>query len=307
MYIAKTLEGLEETAAEELKGKKILQQRIAFTSKKRDPRTINTTYKLITSFTFPSLEKLVTKANALTKTIKKSGSYNIKCSRTGKQNFKSVDVIKEVGTLLREEGYTINYKQYKKTIYIDIINNTCFIGMLIKENLCKRQYRIKHNNKSINACIAAAMIKEAKIKKTETLLDPCCKDAIIPLEAHRLGIKKIYALDPVKNNVRNAMLNCRYAKTKIKPQCYEISWLDTLFKKASIDHVITNLPISKHDKEPEKFMKEFFHQTKFITKKTITIITTKPAIIKENTKLKPIKEINITIGDMKYAILQFNL
>ena len=179
--------------------------------------------------------------------------------------------------------------------------------MLVKDRICKRDYRVRINNKSINACLAFSLIKIADVKKTESLLDPFCKDGVIPIEAKLLKIKKVFASDYVKNNVRNAIINSKLAKTKIKFEHYDITWLDTKFNKNSIDKVVTNLFISRTDKEPNKLIKEFFHQTNYIVKKSVVLITNKPDLIKSNTSnyfsLK--SERKIQIGEMIYFILEF--
>ncbi len=306
MYIAKTITGLEDISAEELKGKVILPQTVLFKKLKKDPRTVDTIYNLFKQFTFSSINDIASSIKDITKSLDKKTKYDIFCLRKGSHQFKSVDVAKEFGMTLRENGFKIYYKDPKKTIIIDIIDQNCLIGLLVKNNICKRPYRIKYNNRSISSCIAASLIKMANAKKKDVILDPLCKDAIIPLEAYKQGIANISAIDPLKNNIRNAVINCRYAKTKIIPQCYEINWLDTLFKKHSINHIITNMLISKRDEEPEKLIKEFFHQAEFVVKDSITIITNKPDLIKNvSSSFKLAKEIKVSVGEMYYTILKY--
>ena len=218
MYIGKTISGLEDLAVKEVKGEIVLSQTVAFKKLIKNPRTINTVYELAEKSTFSSIADIVKASEKIEKMLKKKERYDIYCSRKGDHLFKSVDVIKEVGAMLREKGFSIDYKEPQKTIFIDIMNEHCLIGMLIQQDLGKRPYRVKYNNKSISACIAAAVVMVANPKKTDSILDPFCKDAIIPVEAHMLKIKKIHAIDPLKNNVRNAVINCKYAKTKIVPQ-----------------------------------------------------------------------------------------
>jgi hypothetical protein len=305
-FIAKTIKGIEDITAAEVKGKIILPQTIEYAKEVKDPRTVTMIYELLDKITFSSIEDIAKKAEPVSKKLKKTIKYDILPIREGTHAFKGVDVAKEVGRVFRDQGYTIDYKEPQQTIIIDIIDNNILFGLLLHKDLAKRQHRIRHNNKSINACIAAALIKIAEVKKTEIILDPCCKDAIIPLEAAKQGIKEISAIDPLKNNVRNAVINCKYAKTTITPQCYELTWLDTLFKKQSITHLITNLLISKHDEEPEKNIKELFHQADFAVKKSIVIITNKPEIVKATPSTFSLqKEWTVSVGEMKYVILRY--
>ncbi len=305
MYIAKAIQGLEDIAADEVKGEVILPQTVLFKKQKKEYRTISVVYELMKRFTFSSSEDVVKEIASLNNKLEKKKRYQLVCSRKGDHPFKSMDIVKEAGMMLREKGLTVDYKDYEKTVYIDVIDNNCLIGILLKDNLCKRPYRIKHNNKSISACIAAALIKIAGAKKTDTILDPFCKDAIIPIEACKQKIKNVHAIDSLKNNIRNAAINCKFAKTNIMPKCYEINWLDTLFKKGSVNHIITNILLSKHDNEPEKLLKEFFHQADFVVKDAITIITNKPDLIKNDMRpFTNIMEKKVSVGEMNYAILK---
>lgn len=306
MYIAKTIAGIEEIAAHELKGKVICQETIAYSRQRKDPRTVSTIYRAVEKFTFSSRAEIKERVRSVMKKFKKGQVYSIQCKRKGKHEFKSVDIISDVSFLFRDEGYSIDYKEYAKVIYIDIIDAVCIIGFLLRDNVCKRPYRVRHNNKSVNACLAAALIKISRVKKNESVLDPLCKDGIIPLEAKMAKIKRVYALDPNKNNVRNALINCKYAKTRIVPRCYEVNWIDTLFKRRSIDHIITNLFISKRDSEPEKFLREFFDQAQFVVKKGVTVIANKPEMVKGGVKgFSLVRERRVCIGEMVYSILQF--
>lgn len=305
MYVAKTVEGLEEITAEEVKGKKIEKQRVSFSKLKKEIKTADKVYELWGRCEFSSMDDLVEKIIKISR-AKKGTKYALLCSRNGEHAFKSVDVLAVVGRKLREEGITVDYKNADEKIFIDIEGSHCFVGKLIFDDKCKRPYRVRYNNKSISSCIAAALVKWAGIKKGESMLDPLCKDAVIAVEAYMMGIRNVHAIDPLKNNVRNAAVNCKYAKTKIKPLCYDVTWLDTLFKKKAVDYMITNVFLSKHDEEPEKMVKELFHQAYFIVKKGVGIITNKSDIIKSYAeKFSLIDERKIVNGGMQYTMLKF--
>ncbi len=309
-YIAHTIQGIEEIAAKELKGMKILDKRIILNRKipPKNPRTINIIYSLIKKFKFNNIEEIKKEIEKINFKIKEP--FKVECLREGQHDFKSVDIEKFAYYIITKKGCKLDYKNPSTTIFIDIFNDDCFLGYLIKDRICKRPYRVKINNQSINACLASSMIILSEPKKNELYLDPFCKDGVIPIEASHFKIKKIFALDQNKNSIRNAIINSKMAKlpkSKIEFKNLNIEWLETLFKKNSVDKIITNLFISKHDLEINKTIKEFFHQSSYILKKFIILITNKPEQVIENSKLyfNLTKEISIKIGEMHYKILKF--
>lgn len=305
MYLAYTINGIEDIAEKELHGKMTLPRRIKFSKLKKSYGSVNRIIKIIKSFEFNSLEDILRIVKKSRFPIKET--FKVECEREGDHNFRSIDIELNCGKIIRSKGYEVDLKKPSNIIFVDIYNNKCFIGILIKDRLCKRQYRIRINNKSINACLAHAMLKIADIKKGESMLDPFCKDGIIPIEAARMKIKKIFASDAVKNNIKNAIINSKLAKAKIKFENFDITWLDTKFRKDSVDKIVTNLFISRIDLEPDKLIREFFNQAKYIVKKNIVLITNKPEIVKSNfeNSFAFKKERKIQIGEMYYSILEF--
>ena len=301
-YIAITTKGLEEITAKELNGVVIAEKHVLF-SKLKKSKTSNTIFQLLDSFKFKDIKEIEKRVDKIKISFKKS--FRVECLRYGSHNFKSVEVEREVGKILFKKGNKVDLKNPNEIFFVSILNDLCFFGVLKYDNLCKREYRVKRNNQSINACVAYSLLLIAGIKKSNILLDPFCKDAVIPIEASLMGIKKIHALDSLKNNIRNATINIKMAKVRnINLGNFDVSWLDTKFKKESVDFIITNLFISKREKEPEKIVKEFFYQSNFIVKKKIILITNKPDLIKEFLdKFKIEKEMPIAIGEMYYTIL----
>ncbi|MEK6862277.1 MAG: THUMP domain-containing protein [Nanoarchaeota archaeon] len=306
MYVAYTVNGIEDIAEKEVGGKKIFPQRIKFSKQKKDYRSINKVIKILKIFTFNNLEDLLTQIDGIIFQLK--GTFKVDCKREGSHNFRSIDIEINAGKIIIKKGFKVDLKKPSNIIFIDVFENNCMVGVLIKDRLCKRSYRLKINNKSINACLAYALLKISDVKKTESILDPFCKDGVIPIEAGLSKIKKVYSSDPIKNNIRNSLINSKLAKTRLKFENYDVSWLDTKFKRDSIDKIITNIFISRIDREPEKLIKEFFHQSHYVVKKTITLITNKPDMVKSNTDNNFIlkSERKIQIGEMIYYILEFS-
>lgn len=306
MYVAYTVNGIEDVAEKELKGKKIFPQRIKFSKQKKEYRSVNRVIKILKIFTFKDPDDILNQINNIKFSFK--GSFKVECERRGNHNFRSIDIEINAGRIIIKKGFKVDLKKPSNVVFIDVFENNCMVGILIKDRLCKRSYRLKINNKSINACLAYALLKISDVKKTESILDPFCKDGVIPIEASLSNIKKVYSSDPIKNNIRNSLINSKLAKIRLKFENYDVSWLDTKFKKDSIDKIITNIFISRIDKEPEKLIKEFFHQSHYVVKKTITLITNKPDMIKSSTDNDFIlkSERKIQIGEMIYYILEFN-
>ena len=306
MFIAKTVEGLEEVAAKEVGGKRLMRRRVVCEKLRRGLKTVDVVYEVWKKFNFSDGSDVIKKVSALMGKLRKGKVYALACSREGDHSFKSVDVMMGVGAKWREQGYKIDYKKFDQVVMIDIDGDWCGVGKLVSDGLCKRPYRVKHNNRSVSSCIAAGVIKIAGVKKSESLLDPFCKDGVIPVEAWMMGIRKVHALDPIKNNVRNAAVNCQFAKTGIVPKCYEATWLDTLFKKGSVDHMVTNMCIGKYDEEPEKVVKELFHQADFVVKKAVTVITNREDMLRKAAGgWKVAYEGVVRVGGMVYQVVKF--
>lgn len=302
MFICITINGVEDISAKEVKGKKILEKRVLFKKELKDYKSIDIVYKLIDKFEFSNFEDLIEKLIEIKFKIK--DSFKVECNREGVHNFKSVDVQKEINEFLIKKGYKLDYKNAKTVIYIDIFDNNCLVGYLIKGNLHKRFYRIKINNQSINACLAYILLKLSNYKKNDILVDPFCKDGVICIEAALLRGKKIYGFDENKNSIRNARINAQLAKVKINFSICGIDWLSTKFKKNSVK-IITNLFIcNRNEQEYSKILPEFFNQVYYVLKDRIGIITTNPEFIKKYAnKFRLENERNIIIGGMVYYIL----
>jgi len=314
-YIAKTIQGTEEATIKEVKeilnkkAKTILKKRIYFETDSinkfiKKTKTSSEVYLLIKKFNFKNKKDISNKTKKIDFKIKKD--FVVRCSRTGSHKFKTPDIEKSVGEVIYKKGNKVNLNS-KEIIYIDIENKTCFIGKLLAKDLCKRSYRLYINNRSINACLASSLIKISKIKPTDTLVDPFCKDAVIPIEAYLQGIKKVYAFDQEKNNIRNSKINAKLAKAKINLASLQIDWLDTKFKKNSVK-IVTNLPFESKRKSKTgiiPILKEFFHQAKYVAKNPIVVLTQKPKLAKELARKAnfKIEEQKIEKGETTYSML----
>ncbi|MEK6936467.1 MAG: THUMP domain-containing protein [Nanoarchaeota archaeon] len=307
-YIGICLRGLEEVAEKETKGKKIYSGRVSFLGKslskklsKNNFKSLLTVYRLYKKFNFKDKEEILDEFKKLKIKVKKS--FRVKCNREGNHEFKSVDIEKLIGIYLQKNGFKLDFKEPKTVIFIDIVEDFCLIGLLEKEDMQKREYRVKLNPETLNSTIAYSALILSEYKKNDVLVDPNCRDGIIVVEGSLMKKGKVYGFDM---NTRNARINSKIAKVKVELGQNEIDWLDTKFKKNSVK-IVSYLPsASKRNNESDvrRFYSEFFHQAKYIVKDKMCLIVKKTELIKEYfNDFKLIKEINTKIGDDDYSIL----
>jgi len=314
--VAVTIKGIEPLASEEIKeivktGTKTLTEgRILFETKTFNPlekaRTIEKLYEYLSHFKFKTEEEIYERAKKIKFPIKKN--FAVRCHREGKHTFRSKDIEAKIGEIIFERGCKVNLKNPGTTVYVEIIEDNCIIGILYKKDMQKRKYKVRLNPASINACLAAAMVRLAKAKKEHTIIDPFCKDGVIAIEAALKGIKNVYGFDESLNNVKNARVNAQLAKVNVSIRKAEIDWLDTKFEKQTVDRIITNPPFPakhKNKSEIEKTTKELLHQAKYVLKKDgiLVVVTQNPEMIDRYAKengFKLEKELKITIGNTIY-------
>lgn len=122
--------------------------------------------------------------------------------------------------------------------------------------------RIKTIRGSLKSSVAHALLKLAKVKKKDVLLDPMCGSGIIPISASLLGINAVGG-DIDKNAIKIANENNKLKKTKINFQIWDAT--DTKLDKESIDCVICNVPFDKQVEsvyDKSRFVKEMIRITK---------------------------------------------
>jgi len=238
-YFAICLEGLEPVVKKELDGKKLFNGCLEV-KKTKNPKSIRTLCKYITHFKFNSKEDLIRKLN-LKFNHKKLA---IKSKRVGDHDFNSEFTLQEVIKILKNQKITPCFKD-KNTLYIYINKNNCILGYLIKDNLQKREWRIKRANNAVDSNIAYAMIKKAK----GIIFDPFCKDAAIPIEADKEKIKS-YGYDSNQNNLRNSNINIKFSKSKAKlekplEECTIVTRIN-IIKRINKDKILNELKKSKN-------------------------------------------------------------
>lgn len=300
-YLASTLAGLEDVAAHELHGKVICAQRVSFSKQRKVYRSVHRVVRLLADFSFTDLESIVCQIRALPSFP--LGPCRVECERKGDHPFRSPDVERAVGEALLEGGFALDLKEPKEIFFVDILHQRCFIGILVVDHLCKRAYRVRVSNQSIHPCIAYALLCLAGARKSDVILDPFCKDGVIPLEAFLSGITKIHAFDSFRYHVKYAAVNAAMVKAKIGFRQYDVSWMTTLFKERSVDCIVTNLFISKRDGDIQKTLGEFFQCVAVLVRRCIALVTNKPELVLRHAFLFSIAlRRDIFVGEMCYSL-----
>jgi len=319
-YVAVTLKGIEDLASAEVKSLlkstsvKIGDGRLLFDAKsleKFSPTLVNRLYLYIAHFDFSSGQDIIVKCSKVKFSLK--GSFVVRCSREGIHDFDSRIIERDVGGVIYNQGFKVNLENPDNTVVVDIVGKKCFLGILVRDNICKRPYRIKVFSSSINACLAAAAVKLAAVKKSDSILDPFCRDGVIAIEASASGCENVFACDESMNNIRNAKINAKLALTKIKFAKCNIDSLDLRFDEGSIDKIMTFPPfLSKRKKQSsiESLYKEFFHQARNTLKKSgfLILISHKPELLELHAKragFKMLKEKNVFVSNLDYKVMVF--
>ncbi len=304
MRIAATLIGLENILKKEVKGKIICPGRVLFN--KGNLKSSLIIYDYIASFKFKDEKEIYNEVNKINFKINKS--FRVDCSRKGDHKFSSQDIRQNIGELIYNKGNKVELKNPGTIVYIDIINNFCIVGLNPKK--LKRDYKVRVSNDSMNACLAYSLLKTAKFNKDKLLLDPFCSDGTLLIEAGLMGGKKLYGL---AQDIKNASINSKIAKVKLNLSNKELNWLDTIFKKNSVDLIISK-PIypskTKNINFVDKIIKELFHQAEYILKKNglMLLISPKTELLEKYAKEYKFRfkeELNVFIGGINYKVLSF--
>ena len=299
MKIGVTLIGLEKILTKETKGKIIHNGRILFKNYK-NLKSALIIYDLIKYFKFNNVNDIFNNVDK----IKFKGSFRVDCNREGEHKFSSQDIREKIGEILYNYGNKVSLDNPKNIFYVDIIDNYCFFGLNYLK--FKRGYKVRSSNDSLNSVLAYSLLKIADYNKDKVLLDPFCSDGTILIEAGLLKGKKLYGLS---QDIKNASINSKVAKVKINLYDHNLTWLDTLFKKNSVDLIITKPLMPSKTKSVnfvDKLTKDLFHQASYILKGKMILLCNKIDLIEKYAKIYKFKikeELKIKIGDSIYKVL----
>lgn len=313
--IATCIEGLEEVVIKEIKSnaKKLIPTKVLFETTPEglakitsQSRSILNCYHLLKKCKFKTQEEITKQKLKIPYNFE---TFAVRCKKEGDYNFSNKEIEHGIGKNISAK---VDLDHPQLTIIVEIINDLCLIGVDYSgKNLSKRDYRIKTNPFTVNSTIAYALVQISGFKAKETLLDPYCKEGTTIIEASLALSKtsnnkefafkrileykiskpknlklKVYGTDPLLCNIKAAEINSKLAGIKLNLSQGDIDWLDTKFKKESIDKMITILDRNSR-------LKELEHQSEYILKDSITILTKNLLKFKN---FKTIKQLKIKHG-----------
>lgn len=318
--ICVTLYGLEDLLIREIKKKLDLKSKKVFRGRVlveldniidlNKIRLVKRTYSLIDYFKFNKINQVYSNVDKMDFSDIKE-SFIVRCNREGNHKFGSGFIERKIGEMIFNKGYKVSMKNYEKMVFVEIVDDMCFIGYLIKDDLCKRPYRLKINNGSINACLAYGLTCLAGCKTNDILVDPFCRDGVICIEASLHGCKNVYGFDESKNNLRNAEINCKLAKANVNFFNVGLKWLDTKFEKGKVDAIVTKLAsVSRHFSEEKinGIYSDLFCQAKHILKKdgTMVLCCENDDILRKKiseNEFNVTDELTVSIGNLDYSLV----
>ncbi len=128
--------------------------------------------------------------------IKPEQAFAVRANRVGSHNFTSMDVARVAGQAIidaymesRQKRLKVNLDEPDVIIRVDVIHDEVFVGVdTTGDNaLHKRWYRVYHHPASLNASIAASLIRLAGWNENKVLLDPMAGGGTILIEAALMG------------------------------------------------------------------------------------------------------------------------
>ncbi|MFH1638501.1 MAG: THUMP domain-containing protein [Candidatus Woesearchaeota archaeon] len=339
-YIATSPKGLEDVSSMEIKeiinakAKKTAEGRVEFDTTEDkikilaySARSIDAIYSLVKRINFnKNFLKEVEKIE-----IKIEEPFMAKVWHSS-EDIVSKSLAAEIGAIIHKRGLAVDLERPKTTVMADIVGNECFLGILVREGMHKRDYRVKVSNKSVNACIAYCLVRLSDYSKEKAFIDPFCKDGVTIIEAasFALNIPRAYftdeklkdlkierlnimGVDSLLHNIRSCEINSKLAGVNkaIKLSKYDIDWLDLKLGDSSVDCIATIMPYSNWElnaNELTRVYKEFFRQASSILKKNgkISLLTVKPEVIKETAEgFKAKEEREVWAGQQKYSLKVF--
>jgi tRNA (guanine6-N2)-methyltransferase len=160
-------------------------------------RTVERVMILLTVEKFEKLDDIYTIVKNLDFSfIKPDQSFAIRPLRVGEHDFTSLDVGRVAGQAvidsykeLKGVRLRVNLDEPDVIIRVDVIHDEVYVGLDTTgdEALHKRGYRVYDHPAPLNPVIASALIRLAKWRYDEILVDPMCGSGTILIESAMMG------------------------------------------------------------------------------------------------------------------------
>ena len=289
-YIAECYKGVEEVSLEETGGVK--GDGFVRFSKLGEFKTVLNVFEVLGEFDFSSFEDLVEKVLSVDFSFLKNDFF-VGVKREGSHDFNSQDVRLELFRELgKKYGKRAVFKGYKQCLYVLVKKSKCYVGKLVFENLCKRDYKVRTSRESINACVANVLLRFSGYNG-EGLVDYFCKDGVILIEAGG-G----YAFDYRECNVYSTKINAKLGKVKVRFSDFD-----------SVDKAISVVPCPSKglsEKKAEALVKDFFEKCLEKVRGSVCVMCrNEDFVLGLSGGFKLVRRGKILIGDSEYSLLLF--
>ncbi|MBR9677573.1 methyltransferase [Candidatus Woesearchaeota archaeon] len=310
-----TIKGLERTAQKEVyeligKKSKIIESAVVFECSKEElyelayfSQSATRIVQLLGHFSFEIKKDLLEKAQKLNYDAI-TDTFVVRTTRVvGEHDFESIDLEKEIGAIIHEQGKPVDLQNPKQTAQVNVCENYCIIGVDIASiDLSKRDYKIFSIPASIKGTLAYNLVRLSGFDSSKKLLDPFCADGSTCIEAAIFASKKsinkfrkiklkidadfdayekktvdskarIIGYDNSLHNIKASQKNAKIADVNklITFSRVNVEWLDTKIEQESVDCIASNPPfVSRNHRETDikKLYDELFYQAKYVLKKT---------------------------------------
>ncbi|MEM1582083.1 MAG: THUMP domain-containing protein [Candidatus Bathyarchaeia archaeon] len=175
-------------------------------------------------------------------------TFRVTCERIGEHKFTSIDVQRVAGQAIVDKyERKVNLKNPETIVRVDIAYNMCIVGLQKTRTSLRIRYpRVFQHYSALNPIIAYAMLRLAKVKPGDKILDAFCGGGTILIEAAQAWDNlELVGIDISQKSIRGAWMNAESAgvKDKVKFIVGDSRRLEGLLPKEwKADKVISNLP-----------------------------------------------------------------
>ena len=186
-------------------------------------------------------------------------TFAVRC--IGKKGIGKKRIEEELGGKIKKLGMKVNLDNPDVEV-LCFIDRDFFIGIkysfltLTRDfNVRKPQYRPYFHPTGMHPKIARVLVNLARVKPSDTILDPFCGTGGILIEAGLMEMK-IFGTDIDEEKVRGCRKNLKYYGLS-----GEIETANALkIKKTKVDAVVTDPPYGRSSFVSEKNLKEFYNK-----------------------------------------------
>jgi len=197
---------------------------------------------------------------------KKSLSFRVVSSMTGRHNFRRIDAqLAMESALTKKYGWKLTLDSPTIEFRLDLEEDTALIGIRLTDERIKRwKYKVSHVPASLNPSVAYSMVFLSEPNPLDIFVDPLCGAGTIPIERAYFGrYNMIIAGDIQQNSIESAKNNIESSRKKINLIQWDVNFLP--IRDRSIDKVVCNLPFGKQtgsQAENKKLYVSFFKEVR---------------------------------------------